>query len=298
MTTGLVAKSTVKAIRKGFVSPLTGDHPIRHPQYVTDTTSRRFPVTEPLLSLTISAGYPRKPPVLDRLQLEVHSGEILGLVGGSGEGKSTIAMAILRLLEFKGGCVSGNINFGGRDLTKLTHRQMRQIRGKEIGLVPQSPLSSLNSHLTLGRHLAEVWRAHEPGKPNLSGLMESVSLPADEAFLKHFPQNLSVGMAQRFLIAMAILHTPSLILADEPTSALDMISQAEVLRLFRQLNRERGIAMLYISHDLVSLASLCHRVAILYHGQIVESGTVASVFQNPQHPFTRRLIEAIPAIVY
>jgi len=171
---------------------------------------------------------------------------------------------------------------------------MRRYRGRQIALVPQSPLASLNPALRLGMHLDELWRAHQKGKQNWSALMESVSLPSNADFLKKYPRSLSVGMAQRFLIGMAIMHNPPLLLADEPTSALDMITQAEVLRLFARLNRERGIAMLYISHDLASVASLCHRVAILHQGEIVENGTVAEVFREPRHPYTRQLIAAIP----
>jgi ABC-type dipeptide/oligopeptide/nickel transport system ATPase component len=203
-------------------------------------------------------------------------------------------MAILGLLGHKGGRCRGEILFRGRDLLKLDRRRMRELRGKEIGFVPQSPLSALNPNLRLGAQLNEAWRAHEPGAADWKPLLESVSLPADADFLKRHPRNLSVGMAQRFLIAMAIVHRPALLLADEPTSALDMITQAEILNLFRRLNREKSIAMLYISHDLASVASLCHRVAILHQGEIVEAGAIAEVFQDPRHPYTKQLIAAIP----
>lgn len=248
-----------------------------------------------LLRLRISVEYGQKR-VLNEVSLDVADGEILGLVGRSGEGKSTIALSILGLLGLKGGRCSGEILFQGRDLLRLNAREMRRLRGKNIGLVPQSPLAALNPNVRLGAQLEEAWRAHERGKPDWKPLLESVSLPAEESFLRQYPRNLSVGLAQRFLIAMAILHNPALLLADESTSALDTITQAEILGLFRRLNRERGIAILFISHDLASVASLCHRVAILNEGEIVECDSVDEVFLNPRHPYTKQLIAAIPRV--
>jgi len=255
-------------------------------------------VRTPLLSLNISVDYSKKPGVLRHAALDVAQGEIVGLVGRSGEGKSTLAFAILGLLSLKGARCRGEIRFRDRDLTRLNNRQMRQIRGKEIGLVPQSPLAALNPNLKLGSQLEEAWRAHERGRPDWKPLLESVSLPADPAFLRQYPRSLSVGLAQRFLIAMAILHRPALLLADEPTSALDMLTQAEILRLFATLNQSTNVSMLYISHDLASVASLCHRVAILHQGEIVECAPTPEVFRNPQHPYTRELISAIPRISF
>ncbi len=248
-----------------------------------------------LLHLNISVSYPQKP-VLKGVTLDVAEGEIVGLVGRSGEGKSTIALSILGLLGLKGGTCSGKILFQETDLLKLKPREMRRLRGREIGLVPQSPLAALNPNVKLGAQLEEAWRAHASGKPDWKPLLESVSLPAEESFLRQYPRNLSVGLAQRFLIAMAILHNPALLLADESTSALDMITQAEILALFTRLNRSRRIAMLYISHDLASVASLCHRVAILHEGEIVECGSVDEVFLNPRHSYTKALIAAIPRL--
>jgi peptide/nickel transport system ATP-binding protein len=247
-----------------------------------------------LLSVRISADYPGKPGVLKDVSIDVDPGEIVGLVGRSGEGKSTLALAVLGLLGFKNGTCRGEILFRGRNLLQLTNRQMRELRGREIALVPQSPLAALNPNTRLGSQLQQAWNAHQPGDPDWKPLLESVSLPAEESFLRQYPRNLSVGLAQRFLIAMAILHRPALLLADEPTSALDTVTQAEILKLFAQLNQSTGISMLYISHDLASVASLCHRVAILNEGRIVECVTASEAFTHPKHPYTRKLVDSMP----
>jgi len=251
-------------------------------------------MSDTLLSVRVWADYPGKAGVLRDVSLTVGCGEIVGLVGRSGEGKSTLATAILGLLGLKGGVCRGEIFFQGQNLVDLSSAEMRRIRGKNISLVPQSPLAALNPSLRLGAQLDEASRAHANGPRDWAPLLDSVSLPSARDFLRQYPRSLSVGMAQRFLIAMAIMHRPSLLLADEPTSALDTVTQAEILSLFRRLNREQGIAILYISHDLASVASLCHRVAILEQGRIVECATAEEVFSNPQHEYTRMLIAAIP----
>lgn len=249
---------------------------------------------EPLLRLNVSVDYAGKPGVLRNVSLEVNRGEIVGLVGQSGSGKSTLAMAILRLLELKGGSSRGEIRFQGRDLMTLSQRELRQIRGKEIGLVLQSPMAALNPALRIGTQLEEAWRCHDGDrtvwKQRSMELLESVSLPAEEAFLRNYPRQLSVGLAQRVLIAMATVHRPPLLLADEPTSALDVITQGEILDLFAQLSRELNMAMLFISHDLRSVAAICDRVAILHNGEIVEMGASEEIFEKPRHPYTQQLL--------
>ena len=172
---------------------------------------------------------------------------------------------------------------------------MRRVRGREIALVSQSPLSSLNPALSIGAHFTEAWKAHcETSPGDWRELLRMVSLPDEESFLKKYPRELSVGLAQRVLIAMGIIHRPPLLLADEPTSALDLITQSEILQLFTRLNRELRTAVLYISHDLASVASLCHRVAILHQGRIVECAPTQEIFRNPSHSYTCDLIRAAP----
>jgi len=265
------------------------------PGLVTDTGSR--PV-EPALRIQLSAGYPGKPDVLRDVTLDIEEGEIVGLIGESGSGKSTLALAILGLLKCKGGTIRGEMIFCGRHLQRLNEREMREIRGKDIALVSQSAMASLNPALRIETHFAEAWKAHRgadrPWKTTVLDLLDRVGLPADERFLSRRPRELSVGQAQRVLIAMAVLHRPRLLVADEPTSALDAITRAEVIDLFKELNREINMAVLFISHDLLLVSSLCRRVAILDKGEIVESGPAAKIFSSPQHPYTRALLGAIP----
>jgi len=253
----------------------------------------------PLLSLKLSVDYPNKPGVLRDLVLEIDRGEIIGLVGQSGCGKSTLALAILRLLRTKGAVATGDLRFEGQDLMSLSERQMRELRGSRIALVLQSPLSALNPALRIGTQLKEAWRAHvhdhdEDCTQSILSALRNVSLEDGETLLCRFPSQLSVGQAQRVLIAIAILHRPALLIADEPTSALDSITQSEIMQLFGRLNRDLGTAILYISHDLLSVASLCHRVVILHEGHIVESGKIAQIFTSAAHPYTRQLITALP----
>jgi len=260
------------------------------------------PQNQILLSAHFSVRYAGKPPVLRDVQLEINSGEVLGLVGQSGSGKSTLAMAILGLLDKKRSQAEGTIRFQDSDLLQLSERELRGLRGRAVALVLQSPLSSLNPALKIRTQLKEAWRAHATGTraecaSAIRAALQSVSLPADDEFLRKYPSQMSVGQAQRVLIAMAVMHRPALLIADEATSALDVITQSEILALFRELNRSTGMAILYISHDLASVAGICDRIAILHQGEIVECGVTGQIFANPQHEYTQRLMAAMPRIL-
>lgn len=258
-------------------------------------------MTGPLLKIRVSADYPGKVDVLREVSLEIAAGEILGLVGESGCGKSTLSLALLGLLFLKGGKTRGEIQFNGRDLLNLRERDLRKLRGKDVALVLQSPMSSLNPALRIGTQLAEAWKVHERGtreqcRTAVAQALNNVSLPHDEAFLRRYSSQISVGQAQRVLIAMAILHRPLLLIADEPTSALDLITQSEILQLFAELNRKLGMTILYISHDLLSVATISQRIAVMEKGTIVECGATDRVFRKPAHPYTQQLIRALPML--
>jgi ABC-type glutathione transport system ATPase component len=243
-----------------------------------------------------------KRTVLEDVRFDLGAGEALGMIGTSGAGKTTLAMALLGLLSWLGGRVSGEVLIDGSNLLTLSPREARRIRGKKIALVPQSPMTALNAAVSLRRHFEEAWRAHESTDRNvldmrLRQLMEEVQLPVDdESFLNRKPGQISVGQAQRVLIALALLHRPSILIADEPTSALDPVTQAEIIRLLQKLNRRYGTALLYISHDLVSVLQLCDRLAVLHAGTIAECVHVAQT-EQAQHAATLALLRALPVPV-
>ena len=252
-----------------------------------------------MLHVEISADYTGRRGVLRDVSFDMSDGEVLGLVGQSGSGKSTLALAVLRLLGFRGGTVRGRILFEGQNLAAMPERQVRRVRGRKIAYVPQSPATSLNPSLRVRALIAEAWKAHNPraiSQDAMLQLLGQVSLPARPEFLNLRSGEISIGQGQRLLIALALLHGPRLIVADEPTSALDLITQQEILRLFRRISDDSGTAILFISHDLMSVAQICDRVAILYEGQIIETGTTTDIFERPQHPYAQRLIGALPRL--
>ena len=256
-------------------------------------------MSAPLLRVNLSVCYRGKGAVLSGCEFEVQPGECFGLAGPSGSGKSTCALAILRLLDPDRASLTGELFLDGTDLLTLPEKEMRAIRGRQIALIPQSPLESLNPVLRIGDHMKEAWQVHRPERfvdwrAESLRAFSDVSLPDGEQLLRRYPRELSVGMAQRVLIAMAVLHRPKLLIADEATSALDVITQSAVLDLLRRLHRDLRMSILFITHDLLAAASLCQTLAVLHEGRIVESGPVRNIFESPQHTYTRSLISSLP----
>ncbi len=258
-----------------------------------------MPSEGPLLTVDLGVDYPTKPRALHDVAFTLQRGEMLGLVGESGSGKSTIALALLGLLRWKGGRATGQVMFAGCNLLGASEKQLQQFRGRRIGLVLQSPTASLNPALRIGAQLGEAWRAHSTGSKKalqeaVAKALIRVGLPHDDEFRRRYPSQISVGQAQRVLIAIAVMHSPQLLIADEPTSALDAVTQVEILDMLVALNREMGMAVLYISHDLQSVASVCSRMAILEKGTIVEQGRTESVLCSPRHPYAQQLVACAP----
>jgi len=253
--------------------------------------------TAPLLRVHIDAGYSGKP-VLRDIRFELERGQVLGLVGASGAGKSTLVLSLLGLLPWRGGSVSGTVELEGENLLPLSERKLRALRGRRIAFIPQSPMTALNAAISLRSHFREAWKAHSrEGQTALDSrmreLLTEVQLPSDDEFLRRRPAQISVGQAQRVLIALALLHRPALIIADEPTSALDPVTQTQIVGLLKRLNRRYGTTLLYISHDLVSVLQLSHRIAVLQAGTIVETLNVNQIVAA-RHPATLALLAALP----
>jgi len=258
-------------------------------------TPASVPLRAPLLVTSFSVDLPERIGVVRNIALHLDPGDLVGLVGASGAGKSTIANALMGLIGMQGGVTRGEVRFEGVELLGLRDETLRAYRGYRYAMVMQSPLSVLNPAMTIGQQMCEAWLAHrrDDWEEPVCQALELACLPRSGEFLQLYPAQLSVGLAQRVLIAMAILHRPSLLIVDEPTSALDVVTASEVLNLFRNLNRELGTGILMISHDLSAVASLCRKVAILHEGTIVETGSRDQIFQSPKHPYTRRLVEAL-----
>ena len=255
------------------------------------------PLAEPFLRVCLHAGYGRTT-ILRDLEFTLRRGERFGLIGTSGAGKSTVLLALLGLLPWRGGWVEGEVSLLGTNLLKLKEREARKLRGKALALVPQSPASALNGALSLQTHFQEAWRAHEPADPKrlaerIESLLRRVELPTDSAFLRRKPGEISVGQAQRCAIALALLHRPALLIADEPTSALDPFTQLSVLALLRDISGEDGTTLLFVSHDLLSVLRLCDRIAMLYGGRIEEC-LHGDRIQFAQHPAFQQLLRTLP----
>ena len=236
---------------------------------------------------------------LREVNLEVGAGSIIGIVGESGCGKSTLISAIIRLLAPNAQIVQGIVNFKGADLLSLSSEQMRALRGDEISMVFQDPMTSLNPTLAIGRQMSDVQHRSTASRPEKNArsvmMLERVGIPDPEAQLKRYPHHLSGGMRQRVAIAMALMAEPSLLIADEPTTALDATLEVQIIHRLKDLQREFGCSILFISHHLGVIADLCDEVVVMYAGEVVESGSLREVFTDPKHPYTRKLLECDPA---
>ena len=238
---------------------------------------------------------------VDGIDFHVDRGEIMGLVGESGCGKSVTSLSLLRLIPPPGRIEAGSIVFDGRNLLDLSGEEMRKIRGDRISMIFQQPTSSLNPVWDVGRQIAEVLELHRNMKGKAAraralDLLKMVGIPDPQRRLDSFPHEMSGGMAQRVMIAMALACEPELLIADEPTTALDVTIQAQILDLMRNLRDETGTAIILITHDLGVVAEMCDRVAVMYAGEIVEQSDVTTLFRRPKHPYTQGLIASIPVV--
>lgn len=239
---------------------------------------------------------------LDNINFSASAGETLGIVGESGCGKSVTALSIMRLLpQPMGQIVSGSINFQGRDLTQLPLTEMQKIRGAQIGMVFQEPMTALNPVHTIGKQLTEVLLLHKDISAQKSirqsvDILDRVGIPSPDIRMTEYPHQLSGGMRQRVVIAMALACKPALLIADEPTTALDVTIQAQILELIKDLQAEMGMTVLLITHDLGVIAETCDDVVVMYAGKVAEKGTVFDLFDRPKHPYTQGLLASIPTL--
>jgi len=236
---------------------------------------------------------------VDDVSITLERGETLGIVGESGSGKSTLALSIMRLLPPGARLVSGEIRFEGEDLVRKSEAEMRRIRGKQIAMILQDPMASLNPLFTIGNQIRESLRVHEAmarlaARTRATQLLEAVRISAAETRLAAYPHQLSGGMRQRIVGAIAIACRPRLLIADEPTTSLDVTIQAQYLALLRDLQRAHELAMIFITHNLGVVAQMCDTVAVMYAGRIVEAGPIRRIFDAPAHPYTRALLDSVP----
>ena len=232
----------------------------------------------------------------------VHKGEALGIVGESGSGKSVTSMSILQLLASTGSIREGEVLFEGKDLTKATRKEMREIRGGKIAMIFQDPMSSLNPLIRVGKQVEEMISIHQPSlskeerKKRVLELFRLVRIPEPEKRYQSFPHEFSGGMRQRVMIAMALACKPDILIADEPTTALDVTIQDQILKLLRSLQEEMGMSIIFITHDLGVVAELCSRVLVMYGGMVMEEAPIDDIFHRPRHPYTMGLLASIPNI--
>jgi oligopeptide/dipeptide ABC transporter ATP-binding protein len=235
------------------------------------------------------------------ISFEIAAGETLGIVGESGCGKSVTSLALLGILPRAGRVARGTAMFQGRDLLQLSDKELRRIRGREIAMIFQDPMTSLNPVLTVGRQIREALETHfgmerKPAEARAAELLEQVGIPAARARVNDYPHQFSGGMRQRAMIAMALACEPKLLIADEPTTALDVTIQAQILDLLRALVAERDTALILITHDLGVVAGMCERVNVMYSGLFMETGSAEQVFETPRHPYTLGLLQSVPRL--
>jgi peptide/nickel transport system ATP-binding protein len=238
---------------------------------------------------------------VEGLSFHIDAGETLAIVGESGCGKSVTSMSILRLIQEPPGKMAGEIRFQGRDLLRVPESEMRKLRGNDISMIFQEPMTSLNPVLTIGRQIGETLRLHQgmnarQAEERSVEMLTLVGIPAPGRRVREYPHQLSGGMRQRVMIAMALACNPKLLIADEPTTALDVTIQAQILDLMRDLKTRLGSAIMLITHDLGVVAEMAQRVVVMYAGRKVEEATAAEIFANPQHPYTRGLLGAVPRL--
>lgn len=238
---------------------------------------------------------------LNGVSFSMNEGEVLGIVGESGSGKSVTAYSIMGLTAYPGKLIGGTIYFNGHQIEKMSEKEMRKIRGNEVSIIFQDPMTSLNPVYTIGNQITEVIRLHTgKGKKEAydraKELLELVGINEPTKRLKQYPHELSGGMRQRVMIAIALACEPKLLIADEPTTALDVTIQAQILELMQELRQKLGMSIIMITHDLGVVASMCERIAVMYAGHIVEYGTADEIFYEPKHEYTKGLINSIPKL--
>jgi oligopeptide transport system ATP-binding protein len=238
---------------------------------------------------------------LDDVSLKLREGEVLGIVGESGSGKSVTAYSLLGLTSHPGRIIGGSINFDGHSVEKMSDKEMRRLRGKEISIIFQDPMTSLNPVYTIGNQIREVIRLHTGKSRVLANarakeLLTLVGINDPQKRIKQYPHELSGGMRQRVMIAIALACEPKLLIADEPTTALDVTIQAQIIELMIELKKKIGMAIILITHDLGVVASICEKIAVMYAGKVVEYGTTDEIFYSPSHEYTRGLLNSIPRL--
>lgn len=232
----------------------------------------------------------------------VNEGEAVAIVGESGSGKSVTAQTVMRLIATPPGRIKkGSIMFNGKDILSLSEREMQKVRGNEIGMIFQDPMTSLNPTMTIGDQIMEGLIKHQrlsrsAAKERAVELLRMVGIPNPDVRLKQYPHNFSGGMRQRVMIAIALACKPSLLIADEPTTALDVTIQAQIMELMKDLQKQTKTSIILITHDLGVVADVCDRVIVMYAGQVVETGTIQEIFRNPQHPYTKGLLKSLPRL--